>query len=328
MTHAFFANMGGSSIDFDGDPGTNASSGEKSSELSSIGHVSTQSTTKNSAATEAIAEEKPKGHLVCAAQLAILRRHYHLWHPSLTKEDLQDRSKASALIKALACIQAGWLVVQCFARIGQRLAITQLELATTGFVGCTLATFLFWWSKPLDVEHRYTISCPSELRHDVRQLLDGLDISDYSESIRTAIRKKGRMPFLQFMDPEGRTTSEAADLISGSFAVAGTTFSAVHVAGWNFAFPSQAEKLLWRICSVVSTTMCLLIYYSVRRRIRLSQRAPLALTDFLASVTTASTIVYILARFVLIGQICLCLRSMPPDVYDTVDWTSFIPRVS
>lgn len=91
-------------------------------------------------------------------------------------------------------------------------------------------TFLFWWSKPLDVEHRYTISCPSELRHDVRQLLDGLDISDYSESIRPAIRKKGRMPFLQFMDLEGRTTSEAADLILGSFAVAGTTFSAVQIA--------------------------------------------------------------------------------------------------
>ena len=42
------------------------------------------------------------------------------------------------------------------------LAITQLELATMGFVGCALIMYILWWNKPFDVEHSVAIDCPAK----------------------------------------------------------------------------------------------------------------------------------------------------------------------
>lgn len=42
------------------------------------------------------------------------------------------------------------------------LAITQLELATMGFVGCALLMYILWWDKPFDVEHSVIINCPAK----------------------------------------------------------------------------------------------------------------------------------------------------------------------
>ena len=64
----------------------------------------------------------------------------------ITEEEIRDKSKANALIKATAVLQSLWLVVQCCARAEQGLPITPLELATTAFVGCTLVTYLAWFS--------------------------------------------------------------------------------------------------------------------------------------------------------------------------------------
>ena len=46
-------------------------------------------------------------------------------------------------------------------------AITELELATMGFVGCALVMYLMWWNKPFDVEHSIAIACPQERREDI-----------------------------------------------------------------------------------------------------------------------------------------------------------------
>jgi len=64
----------------------------------------------------------------------------------ITKDDINDKSKADFLVKATAVLQSLWLVVQCVARLAQGLPITPLELATTGFVGCTVTTYLVWFS--------------------------------------------------------------------------------------------------------------------------------------------------------------------------------------
>lgn len=63
----------------------------------------------------------------------------------ITEDEIEDKSKANALIKATAVLQSLWLVVQCCARAEQGLPITPLELATTAFVGCTLVTYVAWF---------------------------------------------------------------------------------------------------------------------------------------------------------------------------------------
>ncbi|KAL8749444.1 MAG: hypothetical protein Q9199_007679 [Rusavskia elegans] len=83
------------------------------------------------------------------------------WHsdalPSITAEQIWDKSKADGLKKTLVCAQALWFCIQCLTRLAQSLPVSLLELNTFGHALCTLAIYVFWWDKPLDIEEPTTI---------------------------------------------------------------------------------------------------------------------------------------------------------------------------
>ena len=68
--------------------------------------------------------------------------------PNTSKEEIEDKSKADHLAKTLICVQAAWLLVQVFARVGQRLPVTLLEVNTLAHVMCIFITYMLWWNKP------------------------------------------------------------------------------------------------------------------------------------------------------------------------------------
>ena len=193
-------------------------------------------------------------------------------------------------------------------------------------------TYSFWWSKPRNIESKVAIVCPNELRYQVLELLDGLAISDNQQAIGDCLRRKGRMPFLAFMNPEGRTTTRMSDIIALSFAAVGAAFCAVHIIAWDFRFPTHAEKVIWRSSSVTAAGLCLLIFVTVQLRIRIDGyrigggKAGRfhVWTDISTFVMLVLPILYLLVRLLLIVQIFLCLRSMSDSVYDTVDWTRYL----
>ncbi|KAF2109166.1 heterokaryon incompatibility protein-domain-containing protein [Lophiotrema nucula] len=79
----------------------------------------------------------------------------------VTGDNINDRSKADILVKATACLKGLWLVVQYGARAHQNLPFTPLELATIGFVGCSLITYTAWFSKPQQANETITVlRCP------------------------------------------------------------------------------------------------------------------------------------------------------------------------
>lgn len=77
--------------------------------------------------------------------------------PKLTREQIDDRSKASGLVKTLTCIHAIWFCLQCITRLAQGLPISLLELNTFGHSVCALLIFLLWWDKPFDVAQPFLI---------------------------------------------------------------------------------------------------------------------------------------------------------------------------
>ena len=136
-------------------------------------------------------------------------------------------------------------------------------------------------------------------------------------------------------------------------------FTAIHVAGWNFDFPTPSERLLWRICSLLlfgitvafwifETTAswtrlgrwkALYLYIFNRKALeahkrRITQRnmtvkresTELPLPWEFATITPLA-IVYGVARFYLIGEAFAELRNMEGTVYVKVEWTNFIPHV-
>ncbi|KAL8892827.1 MAG: hypothetical protein Q9192_005549 [Flavoplaca navasiana] len=84
--------------------------------------------------------------------IRFLMEHERSAVPSITAEEIMDKSKADGLKKTLVCAQALWFCFQCLTRLSQSLPISLLELNTFGHALCTLAIYIFWWHKPLDIE--------------------------------------------------------------------------------------------------------------------------------------------------------------------------------
>ena len=81
--------------------------------------------------------------------------------PSITTEEVEDKSKGNWFSKLLALLQIGWFVLQLLGRVAQGLQTTPLELFTLGVVACTLVSYINWWAKPLDVNTSTAISVAS-----------------------------------------------------------------------------------------------------------------------------------------------------------------------
>ncbi|KAH5025437.1 hypothetical protein HBI82_185340 [Parastagonospora nodorum] len=97
--------------------------------------------------------------------------------PSLSEEEIYDKSKASGLAKALVCLQAAWFRTQIVVRIASHLTISILELNTFAHALCTLLVFCLWWEKPLDVTEPTLIQ--GEVAHPIIALLHVLDDKGY-----------------------------------------------------------------------------------------------------------------------------------------------------
>lgn len=71
--------------------------------------------------------------------------------PTITEDEINDRSKGDALAKGFALLQITWFIFQIIARTVQGLAITKLELTTAALAGLNSVMYVFWWDKPCDV---------------------------------------------------------------------------------------------------------------------------------------------------------------------------------
>jgi hypothetical protein len=71
--------------------------------------------------------------------------------PTVTEEEITDRSKGDYLSKTLVFLQTTWFTIQCIARGVYGLPLTELEAVTIAFASLTGVTYYFWWDKPLDV---------------------------------------------------------------------------------------------------------------------------------------------------------------------------------
>jgi len=71
--------------------------------------------------------------------------------PTVTVEEIEDRSKGDAFSKTIAIGQTLWFIAQCLARRAQHLDITLIELLTLSLAVLNGMMYFLWWHKPLDV---------------------------------------------------------------------------------------------------------------------------------------------------------------------------------
>lgn len=130
----------------------------------------------------------------------------------------------------------------------------------------------------------------------------------------------------------------AGELMGMALWFASMGYGAVHAAAWRDAFPSEAERLIWRFSSVYITcsgalwfAMCMIGYrfpWASAYWDRL-----IALQGwwfeyaFFGIIATICGVAYIFARVFLVVDAFVSLRALPASAYETPNWSSLIPHL-
>lgn len=93
--------------------------------------------------------------------------------PTITEEEILDRSKGDGLSKVIAIVQAIWFGIQFILRGHQGLLTTEIEWITFALAAVNLNFFLGWWNKPLDI--RCTIPVSLKSKHCILVQQEELD---------------------------------------------------------------------------------------------------------------------------------------------------------
>ena len=107
--------------------------------------------------------------------------------------------------------------------------------------------------------------------------------------------------------------------------VVGVVFGGIHCAGWFFNFHSNDEAILWRVCSVIITSIAVLLPIHA---------VLIAILDYLenfhwlvAVISVLTLLVYIVSRLLLLVVAVISLRHLTPGMLALVKWTTFIPHI-
>lgn len=279
---------------------------------------------------------------VTTSQICYLVRNQYIKMPNITREEIQDKSKADGAVKVLAFFQTGWVVLTIIARAAQDLPITLLELETCAIIACSLFSFYFWFSKPMD------ISKPTKLH---------ADISIAKILIRAGDEAKGpysRTPldFVECFDPLVKyfgqkerpvsRISENLDVLADTvwihilFDLPFVPLIIIQFLGWNFIFPSRAEQLLWRWGCIIYTA-ALIPYGIIETIAQLFEKEPKTFMQRMNSYkrkwpySIAAWIPILVAgaaRMVVLIEIVISFRALPQGCFYTVNWSEYLPHVS
>lgn len=105
---------------------------------------------------------------------------------------------------------------------------------------------------------------------------------------------------------------------TAGFIIGSASFGALHIAAWNFIFPTRAEQIIWQTTSL----FCTLIYpiYAALPLILPRGATP-------EVIYVMGSALYVLARLFLIVEIFRTLCFLPPSAY-VATWASNIPHVA
>ena len=283
---------------------------------------------------------------ITAKQIKFLVQKKYISCPTITRKEIWDKSKADRLAKVIASLQAGWLVIQVTGRGMQRLPITLLELSTVALITCAGATMFFWFYKPLDVQTPTFLESKRRIADILKEAGEAAK-EPFQDTpldfVEGQLYTSSQMPLSKYWgvqerplpripnDRDSRLHNLHTVLI---VAVPTASFSLLHLAGWNFEFPTRAEQLLWRwncissgiILGIGCTVEAISIiwdHYTTTGLTNLNGYKLKWPTNLLFIVPGA---LYFCGRMIVIAEIFLSLRLLPRGCFQTVDWLELVPH--
>jgi len=236
--------------------------------------------------------------------------------PSIATAEILDRDKSDGLVWILALVQITWLVIQVITRWIQGLPTSQLEISTIALAATSIFIYILFWNVPRDIMFPMYIDVPShkitpdliEKIHDATVCTNGQFRDLYQLKYRT-------IDSTYHLRGLGMTTPQVVGI---SLAGSGFLLGAVHLAAWNFDFPTEMERTLWRTNSLVVMIAPLffsVIYLVLNSHLVLNSQPRLQRRVFV----TVST-VYFLSRVLLLVESVRSLYFLPPGAF-MATWT-------
>ncbi|CAD6585838.1 MAG: hypothetical protein ASARMPREDX12_002130 [Alectoria sarmentosa] len=267
--------------------------------------------------------------------------------PKISRREIEDRGKADPLVKALVLMQFSWLALSVIARKIDGLPIAQLEIATLGFTCCAALTYSAAWQKPKDVDTAIEIRIP-----EGKYVLPNF-YAEYTTSFFATFFtfdhpiQDQNWHLNRYMSLYAWTARIANDNFAGDrprdrpmtgwLIVGNLVFGGLHCLAWDFDFPTEFEKLLWRISTptaMLAPLLLLLVVHSFSlpnwaRFAYYDQRKIRFVLHFCAVYILKPLIclIYVGSRLCVIILALASLRRMPEDVYKTT-WTRYIPSIN
>ena len=101
---------------------------------------------------------------------------------------------------------------------------------------------------------------------------------------------------------------------------------AIHIADWNFAFPTAVDTWLWRSSSIASTgagPAMLFIYLVVAMLNDVKDK----ITVYIRGLILVLGLTYAAARVIIVVLMIRLLFYLPPDAFQATSWSMSIPHI-
>ena len=283
---------------------------------------------------------------ITAKQVHYLVQQGYLSVPKITKKEIWDKSKADMFAKAVAGFQAAWLVAQVIARGIQHLSVTLLELSTVALITCTGAALLFWFNKPLNVETPTNLKLGFSIAEVLVRAGDPARAPFQDtplDFIEPNLYTSSQMPFASCWgvqerplpripnDRDSRLHNLRIILI---VAIPTASFSLLHLIAWNFDFPTREEQMMWRWTCISMGIILGIGCFAEAASIVADGYTTSSLTNLGGyKLQWPSNLLffipgflYMSARLIVIVEIVISLRRLPPGCFEVVQWSQLLPH--
>jgi hypothetical protein len=279
---------------------------------------------------------EPKIYYLIGPDILDLRRSGILPRlPYISKEELLDKGKRDGFVLFIAASQTLWMVAQMISRAYRHLAISQLEVAAMAFAAIATVIYLANWSKPKGVQVPYALlSYPGAVPFDFSEKLVWRRKKPYGISFfekllsKLGLRKTPRSNSLTAPISNYRNLETDRLALYNGIQIGALVYGSVHLAAWHFAFPTETEKFLWQLTSLLLTISCTLFLTSLMYAWMISRCfcLPEKFDYIPMKITVAACILaYILGRLFLIVECFRTLLFLPPGAF-VATWATNIPH--
>ncbi|KAG8166275.1 hypothetical protein KVR01_004827 [Diaporthe batatas] len=217
---------------------------------------------------------------------------------------IDRRSKKGWFEKLLAGCQALWFCANIVSRLVEGYTVTPLEDLTIAYTCCGLIATLAWLRCPQDISESFEVDLDVVDDGVLAAVECGHPLDEEPTSINATSGSSSTIR------PTSPVTGSDWFMMT-TVCVVLSLLAAIHMAEWNYAFPSAAEAWIWRCCSVAMLPIGLLIlFFGDRCR-----------SKHWSTAWTAPA--YVVVRLALLTIAVTSFRQVPLSALDTPDWSDY-----